>query len=575
MTEDELAENHCRDAAGLETRSGARWSARLWAWSHRCRSCQSSVSGLAAREGVNGCTKHQARAPVSGLRESSSRAYCGDRRARAPARAHSLVAYRTLTPPARGHASSAFDAKARHRIPSKQRPTAHKEHRRSLHPTSSKICGSRKTTPHMSCEETPAANSKHDKSGINIDDAAPRRIVHAGLVSTIQNDQARQGIIHPANEDPANKYTLVDVPPRRAEHRRPRPASSKMMPPRGSHPTPHVVRAELETPTPLVSLAPSSNSPPSTLELRTRRITRWIIMHSAQRAPRMPQPTSLSPDGTKRDERSEMDDIGGRENNAEKQEENNGEKKDTHISPKATRSPHCPPPGLLDPIPIRIPIPYHRPPHRRTSKLKTPDSAQVGPIAATRANAVVGQATPSTSTAAPASPAGTSRPVRSWAGVARRGDTWLVRRAEAWRRMLAGSPTVAVLRHMLLLWVRRYACGCGWGGTVARVGAGIGSGGDGILVDVDLGRRRRVFGAVAGTGRVGVGQRPKMSSQARGARAGRFCGPVDDPPKRRRRTQAAIYNNTGKLHRSTFTSTQRFSWLADSTRLFRCSGLIF
>ncbi|KAJ7894354.1 hypothetical protein B0H13DRAFT_2036481, partial [Mycena leptocephala] len=77
-------------------------------------------------------------------------------------------------------------------------------------------------------------------------------------------------------------------------------------------------------------------------------------------------------------------------------------------------------PGVLDPIPIRIPIPYHPcPPHRRTSKLKTPDSAQVGPIAATRANAVVGQATPSASTAAPASPAGTSRPVRSWVGVAR------------------------------------------------------------------------------------------------------------------------------------------------------------
>ncbi|KAJ7910170.1 hypothetical protein B0H13DRAFT_2272611 [Mycena leptocephala] len=116
-----------------------------------------------------------------------------------------------------------------------------------------RICAGRKTTPtrpaslDTGCliQGTPAANSKHDKSGIDIDEAAPYRIVHAGLVSTIQNAPRRTR----QDKDPANEYTLVDVPPRRAEHRRPRPASSKMMPPRGPHPTPHVVRAELGTPT--------------------------------------------------------------------------------------------------------------------------------------------------------------------------------------------------------------------------------------------------------------------------------------------------------------------------------------
>ncbi|KAJ7826741.1 hypothetical protein B0H13DRAFT_2120481 [Mycena leptocephala] len=128
-----------------------------------------------------------------------------------------------------------------------------------------------------------------------------------------------------------------------------------------------------------------------------------------------------------------------------------------------------------------IPFPFASPfpitpalPNRRTSKLKTPDSAQAGPIAAARANAVVGQATPSTSTAALASPAGTSRPVRSWAGVAR-----------AWGH-LAGTKG-------------------GGSAPVCSPGAGIDSGGDDILADLDLGRRRRVFGAVAATGRMALG----------------------------------------------------------------------
>ncbi|KAJ7912774.1 hypothetical protein B0H13DRAFT_2473999 [Mycena leptocephala] len=130
------------------------------------------------------------------------------------------------TPPARGHASSASANDA---------PRLAKSiHARCvLHPRRyaavAKLHPTRPARLDTGCliQGTPAANSKHGKSGIDIDEATPRRIVHAGLVSTIQNAPRHTRQDNPANEDPANEYTLVDVPPRLAEHRRPRLASSK------------------------------------------------------------------------------------------------------------------------------------------------------------------------------------------------------------------------------------------------------------------------------------------------------------------------------------------------------------
>ncbi|KAJ7850555.1 hypothetical protein B0H13DRAFT_2284790 [Mycena leptocephala] len=148
--------------------------------------------------------------------------------------------------------------------------------------------------------------------------------------------------------------------------------------------------------------------------------------------------------------------------------------------------------------------------HQRTSagktesppRLQSPDSAQVGPIAATRANA---EATSSTSTAAPASPAGTSRPVCSWVGVARTWGRLAGTKGGGLAPYAGGSAhRCRIAAHAAaVVGARGMRAGADGGGTVAQAGAGIDSGVGGILVDVDLGRRRRVFGAVAGTGRCG------------------------------------------------------------------------
>ncbi|KAJ7894340.1 hypothetical protein B0H13DRAFT_2276488 [Mycena leptocephala] len=132
-----------------------------------------------------------------------------------------------------------------------------------------------------------------------------------------------------------------------------------------------------------------------------------------------------------------------------------------------------------------------------------------------------------------AAPAGTSRPARGtsvrvsdpacpWVGREQAQGCRAVRRAETWRPCCIGVHIAAGGRHV----------DEDGGGTSARAGAGIDSGGDGILVDLDLGRRRTGLGAVVGTGRCG-GQGGRIClRRQRGAR-----GRAVDPSKMRQDEQ--------------------------------------
>jgi hypothetical protein len=130
-----------------------------------------------------------------------------------------------------------------------------------------------------------------------------------------------------------------------------------------------------------------------------------------------------------------------------------------------------------------------------------------------------------------AAPAGTSRPARGTSvRVSDPARPWVGReRAQGCRAGTAGgdlAPVCSALPvHLGSRCIGVHIAAGGrhvdedGGGTSARAGAGIDSGGDGILVDLDLGRRRTGLGAVVGTGRCGGRGRGRIClRRQRGAR---------------------------------------------------------
>ncbi|KAJ7910183.1 hypothetical protein B0H13DRAFT_1876979 [Mycena leptocephala] len=213
MTDDEFAENPDVDAAGCsggtEIGSEMKMESTAMGMVPPLRRRTSENEQETTSEWVDGCTK-QARRCSGGVR--ARRAHIVDRRAQ-PSHILREATHPQPSTPRRGIVYPTNARLASQNIDARcvLRPRRYAAVAR-LHPTRP----ARLDTGFL-IQGTPAGNSKHDKSGIDLDEAAPRRIIHAGLISTIQNDQARQGIIHPANEDPVTKYTLVDVPPRLAE----------------------------------------------------------------------------------------------------------------------------------------------------------------------------------------------------------------------------------------------------------------------------------------------------------------------------------------------------------------------
>ncbi|KAJ7815840.1 hypothetical protein B0H13DRAFT_1923968 [Mycena leptocephala] len=107
-------------------------------------------------------------------------------------------------------------------------------------------------------------------------------------------------------------------------------------------------------------------------------------------------------------------------------------------------------------------------------------------------------------------PARASDPARPWVGRARARGCRAGTKGRGLEPVCSALPVRLGSRHIGVHTAARTHAD--ESGTAARAGAGIDSGGGGVFVDLDLGRRCTGLGAVVVTGGAGVGQWSNMSS---------------------------------------------------------------